>query len=110
MAQNVARNRQWINQTYASSPERDALQQWVDDHPEAIDAGDISTGLQSLMNDWDDAQKARLSLHFSGQAFDVRPTNPAYVIKKVMRGLPHLLHFFDTEGGLTIWHADFARM
>src|SRR5215470_9907579 len=35
MAGNVVRNRKWIEQTYRASPQRDALQRWVDSHAEA---------------------------------------------------------------------------
>ena len=109
MSRNVAKNRNWIKETYAVSDERDALQQWVDQHPEATAATDISAGLQSVMDDWTDAQKVRLSRHFAGLAFDVQPvTDNADDITTFIRGLPHLRKFLDSEGGLTIWHAEFA--
>jgi hypothetical protein len=108
MAPNVVKNRRWIMLTYASSAERDSLQQWVDGHPEAVTAADISAGLKSIMDTWNDTQKAQLSRHFSGQAFDVHPvTVNADKIKAFIRGLLHLHKFFESEGGLTIWHADF---
>ena len=53
---------------------------------------------------------ARLSKHFSGQAFDVQPVAGAAgsAIKKTIRALPKLNNFLEKEGGLVRWHADFS--
>lgn len=108
MAHNVASNRQWIKQTYKASPQRDALQKWVDDNPDATDESDISAGLKSVMDGWTDDQKGNFSRHIVGLAFDVQPVDEnADEIKDYIRKLPHLHKFLDKEGGLTIWHADF---
>jgi hypothetical protein len=109
MAGNVAVRRGWIKDTYAASPERDSLQDWIDAHPAATTKQAIAAGLTTTMNGWSDAQKARLSRHFSGQAFDVRPVAGAAgdAIKADMKNLADRRKFFDTEGGLTIWHVDF---
>lgn len=108
MAHNVASNRQWIAQTYKPSPQRDALQKWVDDNPDATDESDISAGLKSVMDGWTDDQKANFSRHIVGLAFDVQPVDDdADEIKNYIRKLPHLHKFFDKEGGKIIWHADF---
>lgn len=109
MAGNVVVNRNYIEETYAASSERDALQKWVDDHPEATTQADISAGLQGIMNGWSDAQKRKLSLHFSGEAFDVKPVGGSGgdAIKKTIKKLPKLRKFLESEGGLTIWHAEF---
>jgi len=49
-----------------------------------------------------------LSKHLSGEAFDVQPVDKdAEAIKKTIRGLTGLDKFFDTEGGLVRWHAQF---
>jgi hypothetical protein len=111
MAGNVRKKRKWIEQTYSDTPQRRALQKWVDDHPEAKTASAIAAGLESVMKDWSDAQKARLSRHFSGQAFDVQPVGGAAgtAIKKMIRNLPNLRKFLEKEGGLVIWHADFEK-
>jgi hypothetical protein len=106
MAPNIVKDRQWIKKTYAASPERDSLQEWVDDNPDATTATDISAGLKSIMDTWSDAQKGGFSKHFGGQAFDVQPVDDSDV-KDFIRNLDHLRKFFDKEGGLTIWHADF---
>jgi hypothetical protein len=107
MAGNVLRNRKWIEQTYVNTPERNALQRWVDDNRAATTKSAISAGLGGIMNGWTDAQKGRLSRHFSGQAFDVRPVAQGAAIKRTIRSLPSLRRFLQSEGGLTIWHADF---
>ncbi|WP_145221347.1 hypothetical protein [Sinorhizobium medicae] len=111
MAGNIVVNRKWIEQTYVKTPERDSLQKWVDDHPEATTKAAIAAGMEQIMNDWTDEQKAKLSRHFSGQAFDVRPVggSDGEVIKAKIKGLPHLRKFLESEGGLTIWHADFEK-
>src|SRR5262245_44480412 len=110
MASNVVKKRKWILNTYKDTPQRKALQKWVDDHPEAKTQAAIAKGLASVMDDWSDAQKARLSKHFSGQAFDVQPVAGAAgrAIKDTIRGLPKLNNFLEKEGGLVRWHADFG--
>jgi gamma-glutamyl:cysteine ligase YbdK (ATP-grasp superfamily) len=110
MASNVVTKRQWILNTYKDTPQRKALQKWVDDHPEAKTQAAIAAGLESVMKEWSDAQKARLSKHFSGQAFDVQPVTGAAgtAIKKTIRALPKLSKFLEKEGGLVRWHADFG--
>jgi hypothetical protein len=110
MAGNVVRKRKWIQQTYRASPQRDALQKWVDNHPEATTKAAISAGLKGIMDGWTDAQKARFSSHFGGLAFDVKPVSQnGAKIKSFIRSLPHLHQFLESEGGLTIWHAAFDR-
>lgn len=106
MAGNIVANRQWIAQTYAASAERDALQAWVDTHPAATVRKDIAAGLSGILSGWSDAKRVRLSRHFAGLAFDVRPGDEA--IKTAIKALPNLVKFLDGEGGLTIWHAEFS--
>jgi hypothetical protein len=107
MAANVVKNRQWIAETYRSPSERDELQTWVDDHPEAT-RDQIAAGLEGIVRGWSDRRKARLSKHFSGEAFDVQPqAHDAARIKDDIRSLPGLTKFLDTEGGLVRWHAQF---
>ena len=110
MAGNVVRKRRWIEQTYRASPQRNALQKWVDTHPEATTRAAIAAGLKGIMDGWTDAQKARFSQHLGGLAFDVKPVSQgAAQIKAFIRRLPHLHQFLDREGGLTIWHAGFDK-
>ena len=109
MAGNVVGNRNWIRDTYVESPERYELQTWVDSHPDATTRDQIMAGLRTVMNGWNDARKVRLSRHFAGLAFDVRPVagSAGETIKATIRGLPHLRRFLDSEGGKVIWHAEF---
>ena len=111
MAGNVVRNRKWIEQTYLASPERDALQAWVDANPAAVTAPAIAAGLAGIMTGWTDAQRKKLSKHFSGQAFDIQPVAgpQGNAIKGAIRALPNLRKFLENEGGLIIWHAEFEK-
>ena len=109
MAGNVRKNRSWIVQTYKASPERAALQAWIDAHPEAVTKAAIAAGLAEIMSGWSDAQKGGFSRHFSGQAFDVKPVANGQAITAAIKALPNLRKFLDKEGGLVIWHADFEK-
>jgi hypothetical protein len=109
MACNVVHHRKWIEQTYVKTAERDTLQRWIDNHPEAATQITISAGLESIINDWRDEQKGRISLHFCGQAFDVQPLVNGDAIKKTIKSLPNLRKFLESEGGLVRWHADFEK-
>src|SRR6185295_18754109 len=52
MASNIVAsgNRRWIEQTYAKSDVRDALQGWVDAHPRATTQDQLARGLETTMN------------------------------------------------------------
>jgi hypothetical protein len=108
MASNVVLNRNWIEETYASSAVSRACQRWVDKHPDKKTKEDIQAGLLSVLNDATDAQLALLSKHLSGDAFDVQPVETdADAIKKTIRRLKGLDRFLEKEGGLIRWHAQF---
>jgi hypothetical protein len=109
MAANVIKRRKWIEQTYVKTVERDALQYWIDGHPEARTQVAISAGLETIMSGWSDDQKIRVSLHFCGHAFDVQPVAHGDAIKKTIQSLPNLRKFLESEGGLVRWHADFVK-
>jgi hypothetical protein len=109
MACNVVQHRNWIEQTYVETAERDALQKWIDSHPKDTTQLTISAGLESIMNGWTDEQKGRVSLHFSGQPFDVQPVVNGDAIKSTIKSLPNLRKFLESEGGLIRWHVDFER-
>lgn len=111
MAGNVVQNRKWIQQTYAATPQRAALQKWVNDHPAAKTKAAIAAGLLSVMETWTDKQKTSISRHITGQAFDVQPVGglAGTAIKKTIRKLPNLRKFLEREGGLVRWHADFEK-
>lgn len=109
MAGNVVKNRAWISQTYRATAESQALQAAVTAAVGARAASEIEAVLFRVMSPWSDAQKARLSSHFSGDAFDVQPTPGARgeAIKAVIRARPGLSKFLEREGGLIRWHAQF---
>lgn len=110
MSQNVAKNRKWIAETYVSTPESRELQAEVDKLGPHATAETIAHVLGALMEDWTDAQKGRVSKHFSGEAFDVQPVpgSKGEAIKAAIRKLPGLVKFLEAEGGLVRWHAQFA--
>ncbi|MFZ6778359.1 hypothetical protein ACO0LD_16155 [Undibacterium sp. Ji83W] len=109
MATNVAAKRKWIQLTYKDTPQRAALQKWVDDHPEAIRADQITAGLVKVMNSWKEADLRNFSRHMSGDAFDVAPVSGPIgeQIKVAISVLPKLQWHTFNEGGLEIWHAQF---
>ena len=108
MAGNVAKNRQWIVETYKAGELRKKLQDWVDKHPQKTTQADIAAGLLSIFDAVSNTDLGKFSKHLSGEAFDVQPVQTdADAIKKTIRGLPGLDLFLDTEGGLVRWHAQF---
>jgi hypothetical protein len=109
MAPNVVKNRKWIEQTYKDTPQRAALQKWVDDNPAATTAAAIAPGLEGVMQAWTEAQKRNFSRHISGDAFDVQPVagEVGKKIKDAIGKLPKLNWHTFSEGGLEIWHAQF---
>jgi hypothetical protein len=108
MASNVVLNRNWIEETYASSAVSRACQKWVDKNPDKTTREEIQAGLLSVLNDATDAQLALLSKHLSGDAFDVLPVETdADAIKRTIRRLKGLDRFLEKEGGLIRWHAQF---
>jgi hypothetical protein len=111
MASNIVANRQWVAETYKATPERAALQDWVDAHPAANTQAAIADGLAAVMAPWNDVQKGRLSKHFSGQAFDLQPMAPgaaADAVKAAIHALPGAPLFLEREGGLLRWHVQFG--
>lgn len=109
IAPNVVKNRKWIEQTYKDTPQRAALQKWVDDHPEAKTASAVAAGLEGVMNGWTETQKRAFSRHITGDAFDVQPVAgpTGDKIKAAIAKLPKLNWSTFSEGGLEIWHAQF---
>jgi peptidoglycan hydrolase-like protein with peptidoglycan-binding domain len=108
MAGNVVKNRRWIAETYAANPVSAASQSWVDAHPEARTQQAIADGLLSVFKAFSPRDLGRLSHHLSGLAFDVRPEpSQSTAFWNTVRGLPGVRQYFDTEGGLSIWHVGF---
>lgn len=113
MASNIIHNRRWIARTYVNTAESRQLQAWVNAHPSATLQGAIAAGLATIMSTWTDAQKDKLSKHFSGKAFDVQPVpGPAgEAILATMRALVARspgAKLLTEEGGLVRWHVQYA--
>jgi hypothetical protein len=80
----------------------------VDQNPDATSTTDIAAGLESVLSGFTDQELRQLSLHLSGDAFDVQPvTQNADQIKADIRALAGLDKFLGKEGGLLRWHAQF---
>lgn len=109
MAPNIVKRRRWVEETYKDTPQRAALQKWVDDHPEATTGAAIAAGLAGVMSSWTATQQRNFSRHITGDAFDVQPVAGAQgdKIKQAIAKLPKLNWHTFSEGGLEIWHAQF---
>lgn len=109
MAPNVVKKRKWIEQTYKDTPQRAALQKWVDENPGATEAATVAIGLEAVMKGWSESQQRNFSRHITGDAFDVQPVAGAQgnKIKEAIAKLPKLNWNAFSEGGLEIWHAQF---
>lgn len=108
MAGNIValHDRQWIGKTYLAGAK---LQQWVDQHPEAVTVDAITGGLEQTLNAMPEADLMKISRHLTGRAFDIRPVIlNARVIKADILTLPGLHKFLDHEGGHVRWHAQFS--
>ncbi len=112
MAPHIAKDRQWIAKTYADSPQKNALQAWVDSNPQATDAAAIAQGLAGIMRNWTEAQKQGFSRHMGGLAFDLQPV-PAPLGEQIIatiRALPHFNKMLLKEGNDLVWHVAFDRV
>ena len=111
MASNVVSNRQWISQTYVSSPVSSACQTWVDNNSDATTVDAISAGLVGILQAQSQTDLHRLSWHLTGQAFDVQPNScphdalTSLVSQHTSNG--GTAKFLDKEGGLLRWHLQF---
>ncbi len=102
----VLHDRQWIGKTYLAGAK---LQQWVDQHPQAVTVDAITDGLEQTMNAMPEADLMKISRHLTGRAFDIRPVIlNSKVIKADILKLPGLHKFLDHEGGHVRWHAQFS--
>lgn len=112
MAQNIVStaDRKWIQKTYAASPERTELQGWVDRNPQATSVAQIQAGLSAIMDNWDDSQRLKISRHFAGLAFDMKPVRgkDEEDIVKAIKALPTYRDFRDGENGVDVWHVEFV--
>lgn len=111
MATNVvAAGKDWIARTYSASAPAVACSAWLA-KTAATSVLDITAGLLQVLARFPDSELRHLSLHLSGEAWDVQPVpGPAgEAIKTSIRNLPALEKFLEREGGLTRWHAQFRE-
>lgn len=107
MAANIVslHDRKWIGKTYLAGAK---LQEWVDEHPEAVTVDALTDGLEQTMNAMPEDERTKISRHLTGRAFDIRPVVlNAKKIKADIQALPGLHKFLDHEGGHVRWHAQF---
>lgn len=126
MAGNVARNKEWIKQTYTRTDRPSyviacALQEEVYRRAEVKDRAEIEQYLYAALQSIPNAEA--ISFHClvdvqgqpASEAFDLlpiedahgMPTAEGYRVIASIRRLPGLDAFLHREGGLRIWHAQF---
>ena len=126
MADNLARDRTWMQVTYRPGPHLTVLQDWLDANPDQRTAEQLGQGLYGLMLAMDPALLRRLSRHFTGDAWDAqwpRTLGPAgnwvendplgLAVRDFILALPAELgleRVLTKEGTLKILHAQFASM
>ncbi len=108
MARNILESgdRHWIANVYvAAAP----LQDWVEEHADAVTVDALAAGLESTLLTMSPADRARVSKHLSGDAFDLRPVHgeSEAAVRRTINSLPGLVKFLDREGGLERWHVQF---
>ncbi len=111
MAGNLVMNRSWIPQTYRQPLCKVALQchLWVANTPSAVSQSDIAAGLLSIMQGFGDDELGKLTLHLSGDAFDVRKLRDKVRNGQMKAYLHELAHkhggtFLEREGGIEVLH------
>ncbi len=111
MARNTQFQRDFIATGYKDCSVKRACQEWVEANPGAITEGDLTAGLLEVLQAFDLPALGKLSKHFSGDAFDVKPPalNPEDV-KGEMQKLPGLERFMERRDGSVVrWHAQFGK-
>lgn len=126
MAGNVARNKEWIKQTYTRTDRPSyavacALQEEVYRRVDVQDRAEIERYLYQAMQTIPNADAISFHCRVDAQgqpasdAFDMIPveddqgivTTDGYRVLAMIRRLPGLDAFLRREGGLRIWHAQF---
>lgn len=107
MAENSARNRNWIRETYSLGRAATECQDWVDRHPSA-DKRAMATAFCTIIAALPPDDQRRLSRHLTGEALDIKPIVGG-IAEEVIRVLSDWAtrkagKFLTREGGLTIWH------
>lgn len=106
MAHNIVlAGRSWVRRTYRPSPVRDAVEDWLREHPEAKTLDEITSGIALVLEAFTDDDLRQLSRHMSGEAVDIDPIEGP-MGERVHARLMELpgVKFLDREGGLVRWH------
>lgn len=72
MAVNVTEDPRWIDDTYVESPAKDALLDWLHEN-QSEKLEEIYVGFLKVLQRLSPDELAHLSMHLSGDAFDVEP-------------------------------------
>ncbi len=110
MAANQHRRRTWIEETYKDSVAKRACLEWCKAHPRATRTA-LQSGLLSVLRGLLPSELAGISLHLSGDAFDVQPEKARPEIAEWLRIQALKLggKFIENEGGLLRWHWQASR-
>lgn len=114
MAENVVgSSRDWVKDTYRSSPAEVAIQSWLDQNPTVDDVAGIEDGILGVLSQFSPAELHNLSWHLTGEAFDIQPLTDerAPTVTSTIRDLivaeiegGGIAKFLPSEGGLLRWH------
>lgn len=110
MAQNIVKsgNRKWIAETYKASSASKTAQAWVTTNPGVVSVLAIAAGLFSVLSKLAPDALRGLSLHLSGDAWDVLPTKSTIMLQSLREVVAEFGgKFIEREGGLVVWHAQF---
>ncbi len=111
MAANEYTRRGWVEATYKPSVAKAACARWCKEHPKASRKA-IQSGLLSVLRGLLPSDLNGISLHLTGDAFDVQPEKARPEIADWLRARALKLggRFIENEGGLWRWHWQAKRM
>lgn len=112
MAYNIVRHskrEEWLD-IYLYRPIRNACKKWVKANPKATEA-QVADGIAGVLRTFTEVELHKLSVHFSGKAFDVQPVGGIDGMRQ-LETLRKLVKKYDgklltKEGGLVRWHVQF---
>ena len=104
VAVNTLKDLDYVAETYAESPVKDAVVAWLAESTRPLDLESCAAGLLAVLEGFTDEEIAQFSVHPSGMALDVAPGPLAQAEflageAKARGGL-----FLQKEGNRVIWH------
>lgn len=115
MAGNVVRyGRQWVAQTYRTSPLIDTLTEWLHRHDGIRDTNTIAHGFYDCLLACHSGELTRLSRHLTGDAWDAAWPGDEVgmaIVQDIREHMPteyQLDKVLDREGSMRIIHVQFA--